>query len=384
MPSDFKRQHLRIDNLAELKPYKRPNRAMPSSDRGQATEQHAEALKMELASAWAAANDLLDARDGDVAGEPGRYLNFETLPDAMLPDLTWSSKGIRLANANRAPGGEVEGTLFVPDDAQAFLTEKLDEYRVQRGARGKPSHAARFASVEHFRAARLQSLWVDSRPLPELGISDWWECWCWPDRIAHLEVKAIAGNVLIGEGRLRFAEREVIFLYTDRATMARIVASSDAVAELRLGRDDAYFFTNDHAREDQHGWIADAAERIRLDENREAVAVCLLDTGVNRGHPLLAPLIANEDLHTLNPAWGVEEAHDVGVTAVGISAPELKQLIGSLPECPAIDDLASFVVGLRSAKLDNFIDEDLLRRFWARRNEKNRLSVTNILTDIRI
>lgn len=78
------------------------------------------------------------------------------------------------------------------------------------------------------------------------------------------------------------------------------------------------------------------------------------------------------------------EAHDIGVTAVGISAPELKQLLGSLPECPAIDDLASFVVGLRSAKLDDFIDEDLLRRLWARRNEQNRLSVTNILTDIRI
>jgi ATP-dependent Lhr-like helicase len=78
------------------------------------------------------------------------------------------------------------------------------------------------------------------------------------------------------------------------------------------------------------------------------------------------------------------EANDIGVTAVGISAPELKQLLGSLPECPEIDDLASFVVGLRSAKLDDFIDEDLLRRLWARRNEKNRLSVTNILTDIRV
>lgn len=78
------------------------------------------------------------------------------------------------------------------------------------------------------------------------------------------------------------------------------------------------------------------------------------------------------------------EAHDIGVTAVGISARELKQLLASLPECPEIDDLASFVVGLRAAKLDDFIDEDLLRSLWARRNEIFRLSVTNIIADIRI
>jgi hypothetical protein len=319
MPSGYKRQHLRIDHLAELKPYKRPNRVVPTSSRGNETEQHAEALKKELASAWAASNDLLEARDGNILGTPGRYLDFETLPGAPLPDLAWSSKGIRLASATRAPGGEVEGTLFVPDASQGYLTEKLDEYKVNRGKNGDPSHVTRFASIEHFRAARLESLWVDSRPIPDAGQDSWWECWCWPDRIAHLETKAAAGNVLIGEGRLRFAERQVIFLHTDRATMARIVASTDAVAELRLGRDDAYFFTNNEARDDQHGWIADATSRIALAENRDAVAVCLLDTGINRAHPLLAPVLAGDDLHTINPDWGVADHHGHGSEMSGLA-----------------------------------------------------------------
>jgi hypothetical protein len=327
MPSGYKRQHLRIDQFAELKPYKRPKRSVPARDRGHETEQHAEALKKELASAWAASNDLLEARDADVAGSAGRYLDFETLPNASLPDLTWSNKGIRLASATRTPNGEVGGTLFVPDDAQAFLTEKLDEYRVKRGKRGRPSHAPRFAAIEHFRAARLESLWVDSRSMPEADLDSWWECWCWPDRVGHLEAKATAANVLIGEGRLRFAEREVIFLHTDRATIARIVASTDAVAELRLGRDDAYFFTNDKARADQHGWIAEAVSRIELAENRDAVAVCLLDTGINRAHPLLAPLIAAEDLHSLNPDWGVSDHHGHGSEMSGLA------LYGDLTTC---------------------------------------------------
>lgn len=318
MPSGYKRQHLRIDHFAELKPYKRPNRVVPPRDRGYETEQHAEALKKELASAWAASNELLEARDPDIAGTAGRYLDFETLPDAPVPDLTWSRKGIRLASAARTRSGEVEGTLFVPDEAQNFLVEKLEEYKLQRGKSG-PSHAPRFASIEHFRAARLESLWVDTRPIPEPDAVDWWECWCWPDRIANLEAKANAANVLIGEGRLRFAEREVLFLHTDRTTIARIVASTDAIAELRLGRDDAYFFTNDKARDDQHGWVADAASRIALSENREAVAVCLLDTGINRAHPLLAPLIDADDLHSLHPDWGVSDHHGHGSEMSGLA-----------------------------------------------------------------
>lgn len=319
MPSGFKRQHLRIDQLVDLKPYQRPKRGMGGRDPGRATEKHAEALKQEIATAWAAANELIEARDGAVAGEAGRYLDFETLPGFPLPDLNWKSKGIRLASAFHSPTGATEGTIFVPDDAQAFLTEKLDEYKTRRGKRGVPSHQGRFASIEHFRAARLESLWVDRRPMPPPAVPTWWECWCWPDRAPNLEVKAAAVAVLIGEGRLRFAEREVIFLYGDRAQIARIVASTDCVAELRLGRDDASIFTSDEGRNDQHDWIETAVDRIRLGENRDAVAVCLLDTGINRAHPLLAPAFAADDLHTINPAWGTDDHHGHGSEMSGLA-----------------------------------------------------------------
>ena len=129
---------------------------------------------------------------------------------------------------------------------------------------------------------------MDRRPIPDPAVQTWWECWCWPDRVHNLETKARARALLIGEGRLRFAEREVVFLYGDRAQVAQVVANTDAVAELRLGRDDASYFTGKEGRDDQHGWIETAVERILLGDNREAVAVCLLDTGINRAHPLLA------------------------------------------------------------------------------------------------
>lgn len=334
MPSGYKRQHLRIDQFVDLRPYQRPKRGMNAKDPGRATEQHAETLKQEVAAAWAAANELIEARDGAVAGGAGRYLDFETLAGFPLPDLNWASKGIRLASAAQTAEGATGGTIFVPDNARDFLTEKLDEYRTKRGTRGVPSHQARFASIEHFRAARLESLWVDRRPIPEAEIMIWWECWCWPDRISNVEAKAAAAGVLLGEGRLRFAEREVVFLHGDRARIARIVASSDAVAELRLGRDDASFFTSGEGRDDQHGWIENAATRIEAGENRDAVAVCLLDTGINRAHPLLAPAFAEDDLHSINPAWGTDDHHGHGSEMSGLAV--YGDLTTKLPSADAL------------------------------------------------
>src|SRR3546814_4951620 len=88
--------------------------------------------------------------------------------------------------------------------------------------------------------------------MPAEGVMSWWECWCWPDRVANFNAKAATAEVLVGPDRLKFVEREVVFIYTDRAMLARIVASTDAVAEIRLGRDDASFFTSDEGRSEEH------------------------------------------------------------------------------------------------------------------------------------
>lgn len=319
MPSGFNKRHIRIDAFGKAMPYQRPKRKITPRTAERETERHAEALKRDLAAAWAAADVAISARPDDFEGQAGRYIDFETLADFPLPNLNWTSQGIRLARADRAPDGTAQGTIYVPDAAFGFLDEKIEAYRTRRGERGRPSNEDRFAAIEHFRAARLQSLWVDSRPLPDEGELSWWEVWCWPDRTANFEARAGAAGVLLGEGRLGFVERTVIFAYCDRKLMAALVASCDAVAELRLGHDDAAFFTSGEGREDQDGWVASAVDRIAGGPNRDGVAVCLLDTGVNRAHPLLAPVFAAEDLHAVNPAWGVDDHHGHGTELSGLA-----------------------------------------------------------------
>lgn len=73
------------------------------------------------------------------------------------------------------------------------------------------------------------------------------------------------------------------------------------------------------------------------------------------------------------------EVHNAGITAVDTTPDQLRRVLSSLSACPSIADLADFVVGLRSAKLDEFIDEDLLRRMWSKRNERHREAVSQLI-----
>ncbi|MFC0206675.1 S8 family serine peptidase [Novosphingobium soli] len=54
-------------------------------------------------------------------------------------------------------------------------------------------------------------------------------------------------------------------------------------------------------------------------ENADGIAVCLLDTGVNRAHALLAPVFSADDLHSVNPAWGTDDDHGHGSEMSGLA-----------------------------------------------------------------
>jgi len=159
---------------------------------------------------------------------------------------------------------------------------------------------------------------VDKRPMPGGAQPTWWECWCWPDRLHNLETKAQTLNLSISIDRLNFPERIVVFVHATREAMGRLVSSSDAVAELRFGRDTAAFFMGE-SRPDQEGWIAGCAGLLDDKRAANAPAVCLLDTGVNRAHPLLEPLLDPDDVHAVREPWGKDDHAGHGTENAGLA-----------------------------------------------------------------
>ncbi len=338
------RPHLRIDPFASEAPYRRPKGGGGKRQTyGRDFGQHAELLKRDLARAWAEADSLLIQR-GDTVGEPGAYVSFRTAVDAPLPNLEWKRDGLRLAAARRDEDGRALGTIFVPDAARGFLDEKLNGYGTRKTAKGRQENESRFVAIDTFSAARLTNLWVDTRPIPEGDEPQWWECWCWPDRLQNLQAKAAHIGLPISDDFLHFPERIVAFVYATAAAMARLVSGTDTVAELRLGRDTAAYFMGS-PRADQDGWISAFVDLIEDGRSKTAPAVCLLDTGVNRAHPLLSIMLNAADLHAVRPEWGVDDHVGHGTELAGLA------LYGDLTLSLQSTTPTVLTVGLESVKL---------------------------------
>ena len=47
--------------------------------------------------------------------------------------------------------------------------------------------------------------------------------------------------------------------------------------------------------------------------------MCLLDTGINRGHPLLAGLTQDDDIHSYDPNWGPADGFGHGTPMAGLA-----------------------------------------------------------------
>lgn len=142
------------------------------------------------------------------------------------------------------------------------------------------------------------------------------------------------------------------------------------------------------ADEDEPAYL-DSTGRTFLDEGRAAFQRLALDRrNLVRAGPdthmfTWAGTAVNALLAIVLMSAGLEaEVHDVGVTAVAASPREIRLLMQSLGECPPIEDLSAFVASLRLAKLDAFVDEGLLRKLWAKRNDPYRIAVSRIMRDL--
>ena len=55
-------------------------------------------------------------------------------------------------------------------------------------------------------------------------------------------------------------------------------------------------------------------------EDEDVPFVCPLDSGVNRGHPLLKPLLSVNDMPTIIPDWETDDRADLGTGMVVLAA----------------------------------------------------------------
>jgi hypothetical protein len=194
--------------------------------------------------------------------------------------------------------------------------------------------------------AALEALWTDNLELlPANNDSIWWEVWLRRsskiDFEAFLHDHANQLQMKVSKEAIRFLDRTVILVYGTKQQMSRSINLLGSIAEVRKVKDTADFFTRMN-RIDQQEWINNTVEQLTLPAG-DAPRVCILDTGVNDGHPLLSP--ATKGTHSYSPVWGTDDPDGHGTSMAGLA------LYGDLTEILATTIPFSHTHWLESVKI---------------------------------
>lgn len=329
--SDNKRKHFILEGFTSTERFITPRQtivktAIPSRNHGihgAALLEQIDSLKSDFESARSIQQNA-GLEDGF-----GLQVEFESFPDIEIAfeSLARERSGIELLNV-RFEEQRTYATIFVPDGKLVHFEKLIHDYiEEKKDIHGRVrDHGTLINAIQQIRTASLRALWTDD-PLVFPVADDeifWWEVWL-PIRnersvtMAYFTRLAEAQGARVAPGRLEFPERTVLLVYTSAGVMKRSMMALNCIAELRRAKETADFFDSLPA-EEQSAWQNELLDRCQFaDTDAQVPYICLLDTGINNGHPLIAPSLTDSDLHTVEPAWGTNDIAGHGTAMAGLA-----------------------------------------------------------------
>lgn len=320
-------RHIFLKGAASVRGYTNPivggsSRGLPDRDRAT----HSTYLQQRLHAAWM---EVEECQAVVHVERYGAYIEFTGEPGFDLPITSLESRrsGIRLLNVRneKVDGGErTLATVYVPHKRRGHFLKKIQAYATEETKeKREPKNANLVNSISDIHRAVLKSFWrVDEQASMPGEEPEWVEVWLSSDAddvIERFEALLQRHEIRRTDGELRFPERAVVMVLVNRRHIERLIEESDDIAELRIAKEVASFFIELENRE-QLAMVRDLLTRTRVDSDRD-VAVTVLDSGVNNGHLLIKPILADEDLHSpRHSEWGVSDDRGHGTLMAGTAA----------------------------------------------------------------
>jgi hypothetical protein len=292
---------------------------------------HGEALERALKTAVVEGERRRADSGIDVHGAtPGLYVEFESQPGAPLQvaSLEDARQGIEVVAVSQSQAAETDprpvqrATVFVPDGKVKHFLKRFETYaKTTPKKKGERRHEDMLDPVASLRLATLRGLWTDaSEAYPPDEAVIWWEVWLRRqdgNELSRLMEFAGIQGLDVSHRRLQFDDRIVTLV---RASPAQLSASIDVLqdfAEVRRAKETAAVFV-DMVPEEQGDWVQELLGRT-TPPPPAAPAVCILDTGVNRGHPLLEHSLAAADCQACDRSWGIDDHNGHGTEMAGLA-----------------------------------------------------------------
>lgn len=323
--------HLSVSEYVENIDYT-PNGGGPKKTRPtRIREDHSSFLRGRLDAAWKSAGEEEVVFH---SSKSGIYLEFKgeagyELVTRSLENLSGNEeKQTRLLNIRKEKqifdGEEKEivyATVFVPKGKKDELFKKIEQYATTNTKKGNPRNAELLERIANIKKAdRIISFWQDSRELIPDETPGWCEIWLRSDQkkvIQEFEKLLNERKLPHKPGYLTFPERSVKVVYVNREQLAMFSVFSDRIAEFRRAKETAAFWSEEN-NIDQAQWVKNILDRLQVDSDAN-VSICVLDTGVNNGHPLIKPVLDDSDCQAVNDAWGGHDHHKHGTLMAGVA-----------------------------------------------------------------
>ena len=289
---------------------------------------HGEQLRVGLESAETSALARRAATSVSVPdATTGLYLTFETAPGFDTPSsVEFRPSGIELVAVRTIDGDgppREEATVFVPDGKLGYFYKRLQSYiRTTPKAEKERRYEAMFDPLENVRLATLKGLWTDDDDAfpSSADVAVWWEVWLRRTDDVLVQFSAYCDAVVahLHPRDLRFKDRVVVYVQASAEQLAASIDVLSVMAELRRPAEAASFFDGLSAAE-QREWVDEMLQGLEPPGD-EAPAVTVLDTGVNRAHPLLEPVLPEAAWLTCHPGAGSADHHGHGTEMAGLAA----------------------------------------------------------------
>jgi hypothetical protein len=284
---------------------------------------YANKLKRALSEAVKQAQARRDAAGITITGAaPGLYVVFQGHKDfrLKLKSLDAQGSGIELVTVDDGDKTD-KAIVFVPDGKAKYFLNKFEQYAAERTKTGERKNRPLVESIADIRLATLRALWTDpASEFPADGKSCWWEVWLREgDGQEEDRLRDYCGQIGIevGKERLTFPDRIVVLV---KARPDQLTASLDVLNDLAEVRAAKQVVPELHRMTPSEQ--ADVAKELLKGLRAappNAPAVCILDTGVNRNHPLLAASLSTEDLHAYDPTWWTDDHDGHGTEMAGLA-----------------------------------------------------------------